>query len=163
MSSQLKSGEGTAFAAVVLLIGATSPALAAPPLAAVGIGGPSPAHSLHSQRVLNLSMPAIATSAIAQYRPQRFEESGQALIGPHDWLVRTGTSDANEGRSRVAFAIHWQTDPPIVSPKVASLARNFRHNGLPIVHLWQSGRNLLAIGLNPHGKPGIYLSQQLPD
>ena len=107
---------------------------------------------------------AIATSAIAQHRPEGFGESGQALVGLHEWFIRTGPMDGNEeGRSRVAFTIHWHDDRPIVSPKVAGLARNFRHNGLPIVHLWQSGRNLLAIGLNPHGKPGIYFTQQLPD
>lgn len=163
MSARLKIGHGIAFAALALSLGATSPALAAPALARVGFEGPSPLHSVRSQRgLLNLSLPA--TPAIAQHRPQRFDESGWALIGLHNGFVRTGPIDANEeGRSRVAFAIHWHDDPPIVSPQVASVVRNFRHNGLPIVHLWQSGRNLLAIGLNPHGKPGIYFTQQLPD
>jgi hypothetical protein len=165
MLPQLKGNTRIAFAALVLLLGATSPVLAAPPLGQVGIGGLSPAHSVHSQRgALNLSMPAATTSTIAQPRPQRFEEPGYAPRGPQDWSLRTGPIDANEGgRSRIAFAIHWHDDTPIVSPKVASLARNFRHNGLPIVHLWQSGRNLLAIGVNPRGKPGIYFTQQLPD
>jgi hypothetical protein len=107
-------------------------------------------------------MPPISTPVIAQHRPQ--DEPRHALTGPQDWSVRTATIGADEeGRSRVAFAIHWHDNPTIVSPKVASLARNFRHNGLPIVHLWQSGRNLLAIGLNPRGKPGIYFTQQLSD
>lgn len=76
--------------------------------------------------------------------------------------MHAGPIDAgDDGHSRVAFAIHWQREVPIVSPKVADLARNFRHDGLPLVHLWQSGRSLLAIGLNPHGKPGIYFTQPL--
>jgi hypothetical protein len=118
-----------------------------------------------SQRgVLNLSMPASATPALPQQRPQRFETASQALTGLHEQFVRTGPIDPNEEvRLRIGFAIRWHDDPPIVSPKVATLVRNFRHNGLPLVHLWQSGRNLLAIGLNPHGKPGIYFTQQLTD
>jgi hypothetical protein len=109
-------------------------------------------------------MPPITASTIVQHQPQRLDEPAQARAGLQGLPVRTGGIGANEeGRSRVAFAIHWHDAPPIVSPQVASLVRNFKHNGLPVVHLWQSGRNLLAIGLNPHGKPGIYFTQQLPD
>lgn len=120
---------------------------------------------MHSQRgALNLSMPPITAATVVQHRPQRLDEPGQARAGLQVLSVRTGGTGANdEGRSRVALAIHWHDDPPIVSPQVASLVRNFRHSGLPIVHLWQSGRNLLAIGLSPHGKPGIYFTQQLSD
>jgi hypothetical protein len=60
-----------------------------------------------------------------------------------------------------AFPIKWESTPANLNPKIVSLARNFRHNGLPIVHLWGSGRNLLALGLNPHGKPGLYFTQNM--
>jgi hypothetical protein len=66
-------------------------------------------------------------------------------------------------QGRLAFPIRWQNNTGIVSPRVVSLARNFRRNGLPVVHLWESGRNLLAIGFNPHGVPGIYLTQKMPE
>lgn len=160
-----KSSEARAFAAAALLLGATSLAQAAAPLGHVVGGGLSPAHSEHSPRgvMLNLSTASI-TPTIALHPPQRLDEPRQALAGLHDLSVRTRGIDVNEeGRSRVAFKIHWHDNPDIVSPQVASLVRNFRHSGLPIVHLWQSGRNLLAIGLNPHGKPGIYFTQKLPD
>jgi hypothetical protein len=55
-----------------------------------------------------------------------------------------------------ALPIKWEITQANVNPRVVSLARNFRHNGLPIVHLWESGRNLSALGLNPHGKPALY-------
>jgi hypothetical protein len=106
---------------------------------------------------LNLSMPATTGPT---HQAQRFEASGHVSGRLPDWHI--APIDANdEGRSHVVFAIHWQDDLPFVSPKVASLARNFRHDGLPLVHLWQSGRSLLAIGVDPHGKPGIYFTQQL--
>jgi hypothetical protein len=59
------------------------------------------------------------------------------------------------------FAIHWQSHPDGVDPEVVRLARNYRRDGLPVVHLWQSGRSLLHIGLNPHGVPGIYFTQKM--
>jgi len=119
--------------------------------------------------MLDLSTSAI-TPTIAARAPQRLDGVRQGLGGGLQGLpVRTGGVDADVRdagvgeNTRVAFAIRWHDNPDIVSPEVASLVRNFRHNGLPIVHLWQSGRNLLAIGLNQHGKPGIYFTQKLPD
>lgn len=56
------------------------------------------------------------------------------------------------------FAIHWQTTPELVRQ-----VRELRRRGLPIVHLWQSTRAMVAIGLNKHGVPGIYITQRVPD
>jgi hypothetical protein len=64
----------------------------------------------------------------------------------------TGVSD-----SSVAFPVRWQ------KPELERVVRSFRRAGLPIVHLWGSGRNVLAIGLSPHGVPGIYFTQKVPD
>jgi hypothetical protein len=80
--------------------------------------------------------------------------------------ARTGSPYASVGERdglnlRTAFPIKWESTPANVNPKIVSLARNFRHNGLPVVHLWGSGRNLLAFGLNPHGKPGLYFTQNM--
>jgi hypothetical protein len=143
------------------LLGATSLAHAATPFEQVAerLGQ---AHPVHSQReVLNLAFAPIPVATLAQHSPQRFAEAPHST--PSSLSLRTAIASNEEGRSAVAFSIRWQNNPSFVSPKLASLARNFRHSGLPIVHLWQSGRNLLAVGLNPHGKPGIYFTQQLPD
>jgi hypothetical protein len=84
-------------------------------------------------------------------------------------IVRAHALDSHEAASpaspdgRAAFPIRWQNNIEHVDPRVLSLAKNFRRNGLPIVHLWQSGRNLLAVGLNPHGVPGIYFTQKIPE
>jgi len=149
-----------------VLLGATSLAQAAPPLGDIVSGGPSAAHTVHTRSgvMLDLSTSGI-TPAISARAPQRLDEVRQALGGGLQGLsARSSAVDADvAGNTRVAFAIHWHNHPDNVSPEVVSLARNFRRNGLPIVHLWESGRNLVAIGLNPHGKPGIYFTQKLPD
>ena len=63
--------------------------------------------------------------------------------------------------SPVAFAIQWRLHPTLVNPEVVSRARNMRRTGLPIVHLWQSNNNLVALGLSPRGIPGVYFTQRI--
>ena len=63
--------------------------------------------------------------------------------------------------SPVAFAIQWRLHPTLVNPEVVSRARNLRRTGLPIVHLWQSNNNAVALGLSPRGIPGVYFTQRI--
>jgi hypothetical protein len=46
------------------------------------------------------------------------------------------------------------------APEWLQNARNFRRRGLPILHLWESSHMLLALGVNGHGVPGLYLTQK---
>ena len=57
------------------------------------------------------------------------------------------------------FPIRWRESREIVDPDVISLIRNFRRDGLPILPLWQTEQSRVAIGVNPHGMPGIYFTQ----
>ena len=73
-----------------------------------------------------------------------------------------GRDGIADNRWPVAFAINWHTQSGIVNPQeIVSRARNMRRTGLPIVHLWQSDKNLVALGLSPHGVPGVYFTQRL--
>jgi hypothetical protein len=65
--------------------------------------------------------------------------------------------------SRTAFPIRWQSTPADVSPELVHIAKHFRHEGLPVLRLWQSGRNLVHVGLNGHGTPGIWFTQRSAD
>jgi hypothetical protein len=66
-----------------------------------------------------------------------------------------------EERPDPGLAIQWRESREIVSPNIVSLVRNYRRDGLPIVHLYQSQQNILAIGLNNHGIPGIYFTRHI--
>jgi hypothetical protein len=48
----------------------------------------------------------------------------------------------------------------IMSP-LQNLAHNFRQEGLPVAKLFQSNDALLHLGLNPKGKPGLWLVHKL--
>lgn len=73
------------------------------------------------------------------------------------------TEAAAELATRPTFPIRWQSAPEHVSPELVHIVKHFRHEGLPVVRLWQSGRNLLHIGLNGHGTPGIWFVQRGAD
>jgi hypothetical protein len=71
---------------------------------------------------------------------------------------------ANDGlivgmRPQPIVVIHWQR----TEPDLLRIARNLRHNGLPVVSLWRSGRSLFALGLSPRGVPGLYFTQKARD
>ena len=50
---------------------------------------------------------------------------------------------------------------PRIMSKPEELAKNFRREGLPLAKLWQNQDSLVHIGLNPKGKPGLWLIQKL--
>jgi hypothetical protein len=104
------------------------------------------------------SVPAMTLTLTAPPPPQRqqlaFDAPRQGIVG-RESAPQFASSDTEHA---VAFPIPWQK-----RTEIERVVRNFRHNGLPLVRLWGEGRNLLAIGLNPHGVPGIYFTQKLPD
>jgi hypothetical protein len=113
---------------------------------------------------LNLSGPQMAPMGARNQPPLPLDAPRPSLLlagtislrqPAHDTL---GPERAVESSARAAFAIRWHS-----SPELVRVARRFRRNGLPMVRLWESGRGLLAIGLNPHGVPGIYFTQKVPD
>lgn len=107
------------------------------PAHAVDLSGPRvPLTATHAQGPRLSAEPALRTQSAGEIPIA--SESAASAAGP--------------------ISIHWQSKPEIVR-----VARQFRHNGLPLVRLWQSGPNLLAIGLNPHGVPGIYFTQKVAD
>jgi hypothetical protein len=64
------------------------------------------------------------------------------------------------GELQWADAHDWIHNPP----EWLAAAKNYRRQGMPIIHLMQSAdkNTLLALGVSNHGKPGIYLTQKLP-
>ncbi len=78
-----------------------------------------------------------------------------------DRLPSTEADRSAAQRPGPGFAIPWRESREIVSADIVSMVRNYRRDGLPLVHLWQSDQNRVAIGLNPHGMPGIYFTRHV--
>jgi hypothetical protein len=92
--------------------------------------------------------------------PLALDLPSHAAFGPAARQPQSAADAAEASRFGVSFPIRWQKEPELLRQ-----ARAFRHQGLPLVHLWKSdsGEHLLAIGLNGHGVPGIWLTQKVPD
>jgi hypothetical protein len=62
--------------------------------------------------------------------------------------------------------VHWADSHDWVHnpPEWLKAAKNYRRQGMPILHLMQSQdkSTLLALGISNHGKPGLYLTRKLP-
>jgi len=101
------------------------------------------AMTIESPRTMPLDQPRL---------PKSFQEPAASTPEP---------SRNMDESSPVAFAIQWRLHPTLVNPEVVSRARNMRRTGLPIVHLWQSNNNLVALGLSPRGIPGVYFTQRI--
>ena len=89
---------------------------------------------------------------------QALDEPRRASLGIHR-TPAPGVAEDEQDRSEAHFPIEWRAGPEIVDKDLASLIKNYHRNGLPLVHLWQSEKNMVALGLNRHGLPGIYFTR----
>ena len=118
----------------------------------------------HSGRAMKLNIPAPALTAVkAPPQPMPLDEPRATRVNspgmpslPENYRER----DANPPLSGT-FPIQWRESREIVSADIVSLARNYRRDGLPIVKLYETQQNRLAIGLNNHGLPGIYFTRHI--
>jgi hypothetical protein len=90
-----------------------------------------------------------AASVLGEAGPTGAERLGRAprrleLRDPdyREWLPALGSTTVREMSAPEAFARRW------------------RREGLPLARLWQNESALLSLGLNPRGKPGLWLVQK---
>ena len=123
----------------------------------------SAVHGAHAAPALQLPSPRLAVIN-AERRGLHLESNHPAeFFRTPEERVQLTYAAAGASETRVAFPIRWQNLPVPVSPELVHIVKHFRHEGLPLVRLWQSGRNLLHVGLNGHGTPGIWFVQRSPD
>jgi len=76
-----------------------------------------------------------------------------------------GSSAATQNSALVSgFSVPWDDSPAWMhsAPTLVHAAKEFRRQGLPILHLWQSTHYQLALGLSSHGRAGLYFTQRIP-
>jgi hypothetical protein len=96
-------------------------------------------------------------------------------LAPNRWIVTGGGAGAQgtggvtdaEYESVVSRSMNqlpfvdsrdWIHNPPEILREV----RNYRRQGMPIIHLMQSRETTIVIGVSNHGKPGLYFTRKLP-
>ena len=53
-----------------------------------------------------------------------------------------------------------ETSRARIPGRVEELALRFHREGLPLARLWENKSALVSLGLNPKGKPGLWLTQK---
>jgi len=128
---------GTAFdAAAQVLAHDTSHARSAPPVKQLPT----------TRQAAALSMHRLQAVAIASPRQNASGGKSAPDVGP------------TEREGKTAFSTQWQN-----GTQIARVARNYKHDGVPLVHLWGTGKSLLAIGVSPRGVPGIYFTHEVAE
>lgn len=138
-------------------------------VAGTAVAGPlgNLAGNLH--RATGAAHPAAVTLAALHPRVDLAARPQLSLDAP-----RPNTLNLHEAQPRLPAAVdlvetaahnphglHWEDASAPVNPHLITLARNYHHDGLPVVKLWQADRNMVSIGLNPHGVPGIFFTQTM--
>jgi hypothetical protein len=128
------------FAALALVIpamcviGPMNSALASPPI-----------HRL----TLDLQLPANATTTV----PANVEKPSAPFPSMHRLAQWAETPSQPRGWSAA--------EPATRTPgRVEELALRFHREGLPLARLWETKSALVSLGLNPKGKPGLWLTQK---
>jgi hypothetical protein len=111
--------------------------------------------AIPDSHLLNTTLPVPAVAKPPQTQPVHLDEPRPVLPNARE-LRFAANADASAEQHRTGLDLRWRETREIAGPGIVSLIRNYRRDGLPVVQLWQSGQNLLAIGVNPHGLPGIY-------
>lgn len=102
-------------------------------------------------------LPMLRAAPAALQRPMSFDSPRASALN----LREESRVPAAAAALHNPQGLHWEDASATVSPRLVSLARNYHHDGLPVVKLWQADRNVVSIGLNPHGVPGIFFTQTL--
>jgi hypothetical protein len=153
----------------LVLLGPWSAAWAAP-LQEAQAPPPASTHP-HTQRAMPPDFAATALAMVRlKTRPVPFDGPRGQLSEHVEYRDVQAAADRNPGQRpsgasdiSAPFPIRWRESAGIVGPDVVSLVRNYHRDGLPVVHLWQSNQSTVALGLNPHGVPGIYFTRHLTE
>lgn len=101
------------------------------------------------------------TLNLAQHPQMPLDSPRQNTLRLQAAELRPAPTEEQLGGAHNPQGLHWEDASAPVSPHLITLARNYHHDGLPVVKLWQANRNMVSIGLNPHGVPGIFFTQSL--
>jgi hypothetical protein len=99
-----------------------------------------PAH-----RLLDLQLPASA-AATADKPPAAFPSVHRQAQGAQVPIQLRGFGAGDS--------------PARIPGRVEDMVLRFHHEGLPLARLWENKSALVSLGLNPKGKPGLWITQK---
>ena len=111
--------------------------------------------------------PAVTTPAHANLAVARPLD----LRAPANPMISASGATAASGRWSFRPADRFEDDerwgglfsgaaPPRSTGRPEAIVQHFRREGVPLARLWENHSALLSLGLNPKGKPGLWLVQK---
>jgi hypothetical protein len=123
-------------------------------------GNPAPRDSTAHAAPMRLS--ALRPNLPLTQAPQvSLDAPRQNAVSLHEAQPRLPSAEAAVAGAHGLQGLHFEDASATVNPNLIRMARNYHHDGLPVVKLWQADRNMVSVGLNPHGVPGIFFTQAL--
>ena len=100
--------------------------------------------------------PRVAAMSLAALRPtlgvsrpqMALDAPRQNALNLHEAQPRLPPPEVVAAGLHNPQGLHWEDASAPVNPHLISLARNYHHDGLPVVKLWQADRNMVSIGLD---------------
>jgi hypothetical protein len=131
-------------------------------LAALGLSGLGPVHAvlasppihpraiqIHRAAPLDLHAPAAAMAAAAA--ADKPSTAFPSALHPHTVA----------GSSRIQLPGGTEGPQTRIPNHLEEFARRVHREGLPVARLWENNSALVSVGLNPRGKPGLWLVQKM--
>lgn len=150
-----------------LLLAAACSLVHAEPLAEPAASNFAAAH-MHGLRPVMSRLAPAARSAPRLPIQSRLTGAPHELISTRDLAIaaasaRSPEPEEQQERPPNGFSTPWRPYVNTINPEIVTMIRNYKRDGAPIVHLWDSQKSVLAIGLSPHGVPGIYFTRHITD
>jgi hypothetical protein len=107
--------------------------------------------------------PSMVASTVPSTQNNRWSVVGSAgaaiVAGEHIRDLESETPVTRSmGQVQWVDSRDWIHNPP----EWLKAVKDYRRQGMPIVHLMRSEHTLVAIGVSNHGKPGLYFTSRLP-
>jgi hypothetical protein len=123
------------------------------PLAMLAMGGLGTMQAVFAsppaRRPLDLQLPTNVTTTV----PGNLDKSSASFPSMHRPAQWAEAPSQPRGWSAA--------EPAARTPgRVEELALRFHREGLPLARLWETKSALVSLGLNPKGKPGLWLTQK---
>jgi hypothetical protein len=132
-------------------------------------------HPSTASRILEA---ACTRESVSRTLSHSLNSTNTATVGSARWSMASALSAASivsqHGKDaeletpvqRSLSDVHWADSRDWINnpPEWVKAARNYKRQGMPIVHLLQSQdkSTLVALGVSNHGKPGLYFMRKLP-
>jgi hypothetical protein len=128
-----------------------------------GRGAQTPAPSAHARTNCTRELPVRSLESSHPEDANRWS-AASALSAANVATEHSRDTEYETPVERSLSEVRWADSHDWIHnpPEWVQQVKNYRKQGMPIVHLMQSKETSIALGIGNHGKPGLYFTHKLP-